>query len=264
MRGDDNTELWTVKQLWREIEKFREHGHKDCDPVVAGALQRLIDSGAQRTHWSLAALYQAEDLAEDRSPSQGRELVQFYDEMFNAGQPYLTELWEQVRVADPPRSRPSRPPRPDRVHGDDVAWLADLTVPDGVEVPPNLEFTKSWRLYNAGSVPWVGRRLVRLGPATSYGLVRSRPWVPIADTDPDQTVDISVVVRAPTVETSHCEPRWKMADSRGEFSFPDLNYGIGMVIRVVEGSPPPDMSVPGAVEAGEHKLARLRAERAPF
>lgn len=185
----------------------------------------------------------------------------FYDEMFNNGQPFLTEMWEQVRIADPPRSRPSRPPQRGRVPGDDVRWLADLTVRDGVDVPPNLEFTKSWRLYNAGTVPWVGRRLIRVGPATSYGLVRSPPWVPIADTEPDSTVDISVTVRAPAVETSHCEPRWKMADSDGLLCFPDLSYGIGMVIRVVEGSPEPDMSVPGAVEAGDRKLARLRADR---
>ncbi|WP_246231154.1 NBR1-Ig-like domain-containing protein [Mycolicibacterium sediminis] len=261
LRDHNRKETWTVKGLWVEVRQFRENGHKDCDPVVAGALQRLIDSGAQRTYWSLQAMYQAEDLAEGRSPSQGRELVRFYDEMFNSGQLFLTELWEQVRLADPPRSQPSRPPRPDRTPGDDVAWLADLTVPDGVEVPPNLEFTKSWRLYNAGSVPWIGRRLVRLGPATSYGLVRSRPWVSIADTEPDHTVDISVTVRAPTVETSHCEPRWKIADSNGVHSFPDLNYGIGMIVVVVEGSPPPDMAVPGAVEAGERKLARLRADR---
>ena len=42
-----------------------------------------------------------------------------------------------------------------------------------------------------------------------------------------------------------------MADSDGLLCFPDLSYGIGMVIRVVEGSPEPDMSVPGAVEAGD-------------
>lgn len=52
-----------------------------------------------------------------------------------------------------------------------------------------------------------------------------------------------------------------MADSDGLLCFPDLSYGIGMVIRVVEGSPEPDMSVPGAVEAGDRKLARLRADR---
>ncbi len=134
-------------------------------------------------------------------------------------------------------------------------------MPDGVEVPPNLEFTKTWRLFNAGTVPWVGRRLVRLGPSTSYGLVRSPPWVPIGDTIPDATVDISVTMRAPTVETSHCEPRWKMADSGGNLCFPDLGYGIGLIIRVVDGAPVPDMAVPGAAEAGDRKLARLRAAR---
>lgn len=259
---DDSGEfVWTVTRLHEEISRFQAEGHRGCDPVVAGALQRLIDGGADRTYWHVKALYQAEDISRDRTPSQGRELVWFYDEMFNNGQPFLTEMWEQVRIADPPRSRPSRPPQRGRVPGDDVRWLADLTVRDGVDVPPNLEFTKSWRLYNAGTVPWVGRRLVRVGPATSYGLVRSPPWVPIADTEPDSTVDISVTVRAPAVETSHCEPRWKMADSDGLLCFPDLSYGIGMVIRVVEGSPEPDMSVPGAVEAGDRKLARLRADR---
>lgn len=170
------TPMVCCANTFRRAQTPADEGHRGCDPVVAGALQRLIDGGAKRTYWHVKALYQAEDIAKDRTPSQGGKLVWFYDEMFNGGQPFLTEIWEQVRIADPPRSRPSRPPQRGPVPGDDVQWLADLTVPDDVQVPPNLEFTKSWRLYNAGTVPWVGRRVVRVGPSTSYGLVRSPPW----------------------------------------------------------------------------------------
>lgn len=50
-----------MERLHHEINRFKDNGHKGCDPVVAGALQRLIDSGAQRSHWSLQAIYQAEE-----------------------------------------------------------------------------------------------------------------------------------------------------------------------------------------------------------
>jgi hypothetical protein len=257
----DGEPAWTVKRLHTEITRFRNEGPQAADAEVTAALQRIIAGGAKRSWWSLATMYSAEDLSDKRQPSQGRELVQFYDEMFNEGRPYLQQMREQVRVADSARSEPSRPVSPGKVPGDEVEWLADLTVPDGVEVPPNLEFTKVWRLYNAGTVPWIDRRLVRLGPATSYGLVRSAPSVPVPDTPPDHTVDIAVQVRAPAVETSHCEPRWKMAHANGDFCFPEKDYGIGMILRVVAGAPVPDMAVPGALEAADRKLARLRAQR---
>lgn len=261
-RNADETEIWTVKRLYEQITSYRDGDRDVVDPALARALDSLCATGAARTWWSMATMYRAEDYGADREPSQGRELVRLYDELFNAGQPHLMQIWEQIRIADPPRSQPSRRPRGQYpLAGDDVEWLADLTVPDGVEVPPNHGFMKSWRLYNSGCVPWVGRQLVRVGPATGFGLVRSAPAIPIADTQPGETVDIAVRVKAPVIETSHCEPRWKMADKDGNYFFPDKSYGIGMIIRVVAGAPVPDMEVPGAEQAAANKLARLRARR---
>ena len=37
---------------------------------------------------------------------------------------------------------------------DEAAFLADVTIPDGKELDPGVSFTKTWRLFNAGSCTW--------------------------------------------------------------------------------------------------------------
>ncbi|MRH92266.1 hypothetical protein GFY24_33355 [Nocardia sp. SYP-A9097] len=260
----DGRELWPLLRLYEELTRYRDNGPGGVDPDLIRAVETLHAKGVARTHWAKATLYRAEAHDGDQTPNQGRELVQLYDELFNSGAPHLMQYWEQVRLAAPPRSEPSRLPAfgyP--IPGDVSAFVCDVTVPDGIMVPPNHRFEKVWRLYNAGTVPWVDRWLIRLGPPTGFGFVRSAPRVRIADTLPDETVDISVLVTAPAVETTHCEPRWKMADAAGNLCFPDVRYGIGLVMSVVEGVDIPDMTIPAAERVSATKLARLRAARGP-
>lgn len=149
---DDSGEfVWTVTRLHEEISRFQAEGHRGCDPVVAGALQRLIDGGADRTYWHVKALYQAEDISRDRTPSQGGELVWFYDEMFNNGQPFLTEMWDRCGSL-------IRPARAHRGHlsGDEFR----ATMCDGLPISPCamvLTFRPIWSSPSRGGCTTLGQ-----------------------------------------------------------------------------------------------------------
>jgi transcriptional regulator with XRE-family HTH domain len=51
--------------------------------------------------------------------------------------------------------------------GDRSEFIADLTIPDGMVVRPGAKFVKSWRIRNAGLVPWRARLLERIGQAAA-------------------------------------------------------------------------------------------------
>ncbi|MEC3978150.1 NBR1-Ig-like domain-containing protein [Amycolatopsis sp. H20-H5] len=169
------------------------------------------------------------------------EVIAFYDNNFHAdGQ--LWTAWVEVMTAARPPQRVSPGQRPDYpLAGDAGTFVADVTIPDGTIMPPLFIFEKIWRIKNSGTVPWVGRRLARVGAAAGYGIPHSPSHVALADTPPGATVDIAVPIRAqPLLGTS--QARWKMVDENGWEYFPDrYPAGVFMTIVVVEGAPSPDL-----------------------
>lgn len=81
--------------------------------------------------------------------------------------------------------------------GDYSDFVRDVTVPDGSFVQPGETIHKQWELNNAGTVPWLGRRLVRLGANGGYASPSSPDSVLIPDTPPGENVIISVILVAP-------------------------------------------------------------------
>lgn len=228
-------ELWTVARLARELATYQQDGPEQIDPELRAALGTIKGStvGAElKAHWQASTIYGHENQARGTVPS--REFVWLYDLMFNAGQGGLLNRYEECRVARPPRSVPSRPATKYPLPGDRTVFVTDVTVRDFMLLPVNYQFTKTWRLLNAGTVPWIGRRLARVGMVTGWGAIRSEPWVPIQDTHPGQMVDITVELRAPTVATTETEARWRMVDQDGEMFFPATPYGIGLVISAAD------------------------------
>ncbi len=111
---------------------------------------------------------------------------------------------------------------------DDVAvFNADLTVPDHALVLPGEAFRKVWELQNVGSMPWRGRRLVRvddeyvLAQRTYDGLravlipslTSLYREIPIPDTAPGQPAQISVDFSAPS-ETCTVASVWRIEDAQ--------------------------------------------------
>jgi hypothetical protein len=111
---------------------------------------------------------------------------------------------------------------------DDSVFEGDITYPDGTVVPPKSSFTKTWRLRNTGTVVWANRFLARVNeqPCNAPDLV------PIPQTKPGETVDISVPVETPAGPVS-CKIYFKMADEQGRTFFP-AKRPIFLDVRVSE------------------------------
>jgi len=100
-------------------------------------------------------------------------------------------------------------------------------------VPCGATFTKSWTIRNSGSVPWHGRRLRRIGPTTGPWTLTSARFTPIPDTEPGETVSISVQVHTPQMETA-AVAQWKMVDEDDLLYFP-TKYSVGLALYVLVG-----------------------------
>lgn len=112
--------------------------------------------------------------------------------------------------------------------GDIAVFNADLTIPDQALVLPGEAFRKVWEVQNTGSVPWRGRRLVRvdddyvLARRTNDGLravlgpslASLHREVAIPDTLPGQPAQIGVDFSAPS-ETCTVASVWRIENAHG-------------------------------------------------
>jgi transcriptional regulator with XRE-family HTH domain len=116
------------------------------------------------------------------------------------------------------------------LQGDRSRFVADVTIDDGTLMGPLEHFTKTWRIRNAGTVPWIGRYLRRLGPVSGVNLIASPLMTPIAATSPGEQVDVTVKCVAQALPGSS-RGHFKMAREDGSLYFPD-RYGEGLVVEV--------------------------------
>lgn len=94
----------------------------------------------------------------------------------------------------------------------------DVTIPDNTQMDPGQEFTKTWRLQNAGTCTWTTEYSVAYFSGESMGApasVKLSQSVP-----PGQSVDISVDMVAPQQAGSY-QSNWKLRTGTGEW------FGIG-------------------------------------
>jgi len=161
-----------------------------------------------------------------------RELVQFYEESFDADG-LLLSLFAVVEHAGQQNRRRfggRRPRLVPAVPGDATAFIDD-TVPHGTLMLPGLRFAKTWRIRNVGSVPWRDRRLERQGPLTGPGLITSERYVAIPDTEPGEIAKIVAELKAPTYDCASIA-YFKMVDMNGLLSFPD-EHQLGLDVLVL-------------------------------
>jgi DNA-binding winged helix-turn-helix (wHTH) protein len=93
-------------------------------------------------------------------------------------------------------------------------FVRDVTIPDGTVVRVKQRFQKIWEIKNVGTVPWIGRFLVREGPSEAPGRLRSAERVTIPATTPGETCQIVVELVASDTPGS-CYAEWKMTDAGG-------------------------------------------------
>jgi Ig-like domain from next to BRCA1 gene len=134
-------------------------------------------------------------------------------------------------TAPPPASRAPATPGPTapRTPGDNSAFIADVTYPDGSTVTEGQHFLKRWKIRNTGTVLWASRYLAPVGSST--GLCSYPARVKVPDTRPGQDVIISVPVTAST-SPGLCFVTWKMVTAAGSLYFPN-EIGIWFSVKVI-------------------------------
>jgi transcriptional regulator with XRE-family HTH domain len=163
-------------------------------------------------------------------------IIRYYGERFGAPD-LLASLVEIARESERDRrkrrsplliAKQSRYP----IEGDAAAFVSE-SPPDGSMIPCGATFTKTWTIRNSGTVPWIGRRLRRIGPALGPWTLASERFTRVPDAEPGQETTISVTVRAPQMETA-AVAQWKMVDPEDLLYFPD-RYSVGLALYVLVG-----------------------------
>ncbi|MBE0505856.1 MAG: helix-turn-helix domain-containing protein [Marinospirillum sp.] len=132
---------------------------------------------------------------------------------------------------------------PQAMLGDQSAFVADVTYPDGEQVLTGERFRKTWCLQNVGSVPWINRHLAcqdddlmilygRSGGLLDVAekLLPDHSILPIPDTQPGETVELSVDFTAPSTPCTVIS-YWKILNPDGQFAFPN-SKGLWVKVRV--------------------------------
>ena len=119
---------------------------------------------------------------------------------------------------------------------DRMRFIADVTIEDNTVLSPNQAFRKTWRIQNSGSCTWSpGYRLIfdSGDPMSGPASVNIPQYV-----SPDQTIDISVDLRAPAANGIY-QGNWMMQNASGmKFGTSDtVNQGIWVKIIVGSGNP---------------------------
>lgn len=173
----------------------------------------------------------------EQGSKPSRELVQFYEDTFNADG-LLLSLFEVAEHAPEQERRRSRGRyKLYRAAPGDASTFVSESIPHGQLMEPGHMFEQAWRVRNSGSVRWHGRKLERQGPLTGPGLITSLRFVDMPDTAPEEVAEVTAPLKAPTYDCSSIA-YFKMVDGEGRLCFPD-NYQLGLDVLVrVEGQQP--------------------------
>jgi len=110
-----------------------------------------------------------------------------------------------------------------------VSFVADVTVPDGTNYRPGEQFTKTWRLSSSGCAAWPAGSTWTFVSGEQMGAPDS---VPVPDTLPGGTADISVNMVAPGTLGTY-KGYWQMQTPGG------VRFGDQVYVKIVVSVPTP-------------------------
>jgi hypothetical protein len=115
-------------------------------------------------------------------------------------------------VTPAPTETPAPTPTPTPFPCDQAKFAADVTIPDGTLLRPNVAFTKVWRLQNIGSCPWTtDYALVFVGGDT----LGAKAWLPLpASVQPGEMIDLPVEMVTPKDPGTY-RGYWLLRNARG-------------------------------------------------
>ena len=82
---------------------------------------------------------------------------------------------------------------------DSAVMIADVTVPDNSVMSPGERFTKTWRFLNNGECNWKGYTIAFY----AGDRMETPDSAPVPDTEAGKTVDVSVLLTAPSLDGSY-------------------------------------------------------------
>ncbi len=109
--------------------------------------------------------------------------------------------------------------QPSDKSGDAAEFVRDVSIPDGTEVPPNGNFTKTWRLKNTGSTTWTTDYKVVFIGGDRMGAPEAVPLVQTVA--PNQDIDIAVDLIAPDIPGTYTG-YFNLQNKNGE------KFGVGV------------------------------------
>jgi len=152
-------------------------------------------------------------------------------------------LWVAPRIERGSTVPPVTPP-PSTGCTDRVAFIADVTVPDGTVMVPNISFTKTWRLKNIGTCTWT--------PAYSATFISGDPMSAVfpapltMNVAPGQSVDVSVNMVSPAAAGNY-KGNWALKNAVGTVFALGTNSNIPFWVLIsVSGGGPIPTPPPGA------------------
>lgn len=114
---------------------------------------------------------------------------------------------------DPPEPVEPDPPEPVEPPRANIAYMADITIPDDTRMTGGTTFTKTWRVRNNGNVAWTSAyKLVHVkGESMTQTIEQAIPVI-----QPGQEAEISIEMTVPTSPGVYFSD-WQLRDLQGNF-----------------------------------------------
>jgi hypothetical protein len=155
----------------------------------------------------------------------------------------IVQSLEAVTSAEPPEGGPIAPVA-EADCTDSIAFVEDVTVPDGTEIPVDDDFEKTWRVRNTGTCTWDATYAVVFASGSAMGASETQRLDAVVA--PNATVDISIAMTSPAQPGSYTGV-WRLQDPAGTDVQPT---NLIVVIQAIEGESSAPAVEPTATAAG--------------
>jgi hypothetical protein len=127
-----------------------------------------------------------------------------------------------------------------------LAFVRDVTIPDGTQMTPGQSFTKTWLVSNTGSCAWESGFIFNVVGGNSMGGVAVTLNQRV---EPGRQYEFSVPMIAPTNASGEVTGTWRLADANGSF------FGDGVFVQINVGGSAPTSTGAAATATAEATAA---------
>ncbi|RXM91711.1 hypothetical protein EOD39_20894 [Acipenser ruthenus] len=99
------------------------------------------------------------------------------------------------------------------INAPSMSFVEDVTIGEGESVPPDTQFTKTWRIQNTGAESWPPGVCLKYVGGDQFGHVN---MVMVRSLDPQEVSEVSVQMHSPTAPGMY-QGQWRMCTATGFF-----------------------------------------------